>query len=79
MVLDGLVWNTSPGAWEVEPPGSSSGPCSMTVMSFQPRWMSSSARFAPTMPAPMMMTREVGDMVFLLLLGSSLGCAGDAG
>src|SRR5687767_275907 len=57
MVLDGLVWKTSPGAWEVEPPASSSGPCSTTVMLFQPRLASSSARLVPTMPAPMMTTR----------------------
>ena len=55
--FDGLVWKTSPGAWEVEPPGRSSGPCSTTVMSVQPRATSSSARLVPTMPAPMMTTR----------------------
>src|SRR6478735_10787502 len=57
MERDGLVWKTSPGAWEVEPPGVASGPCSTTVMSVQPRLTSSSARLAPTMPAPMITTR----------------------
>src|SRR5699024_2640990 len=48
---------TRPGACEVDPPGVSSGPCSSTSVFVAPRWASSSARFAPTMPAPMMTMR----------------------
>src|SRR6478609_7371110 len=70
MVLDWLFWNTRPGACDVEPPASSSGPCSTTVMSFQPRLASSSARLVPTMPAPMMTTR--GDA--LIIRGSPGWC-----
>ena len=61
--FDGLVWKTNPGAWDVEPPGRSSGPCSTTVISVQPRETSSSARLVPTMPAPMMTTRGADSMV----------------
>ena len=61
--FDGLVWKTSPGAWDVEPPGRSSGPCSTTVISVQPSETSSSARLVPTMPAPMMTTRGADSMV----------------
>src|SRR5687768_14161639 len=57
MVLEGLAWNTSPGAWDVEPPGAGKGPWSTTVTSVQPRAESSSARAAPTTPAPMITTR----------------------
>src|SRR6266542_3008120 len=57
MVFEGLVWNTSPGACEVEPPVAGSGPWSTTVMSSQPRADSSSASAAPTTPAPMTTTR----------------------
>ena len=57
IVFEGLIWKTRPGACEVEPPGRLSGPCSMTVMSDHPRDTSSSARFVPTMPAPMMTVR----------------------
>ena len=35
IVFDGLAWNTSPGACEVEPPVSGSGPWSMTVTSVE--------------------------------------------
>src|SRR3954453_22649302 len=62
MVLDGFVWNTSPGACELEPPARCSGPCSRTVTFLQPRAANSSARLAPTIPAPMMTTRGVGLM-----------------
>src|SRR6478735_994117 len=72
MERDGLVWKTSPGAWEVEPPGVASGPCSTTVMSVQPRSTSSSARLAPTMPAPMISTRG------LLMIGYSCCWSRDA-
>ena len=34
---DGLIWNMSPGACEVEPPVSHSGPCSTRTTSDQPR------------------------------------------
>src|SRR6476661_4085855 len=57
MDLEGLVWKTSPGACEVEPPGMLRGPWSRTVMLFQPRVTSSSARLVPTMPAPIMTMR----------------------
>ncbi len=56
MVLDPLVWNTRPGACEVEPPVANSGPRSRTVTSVQPRLVSSSANEVPTIPAPMTMT-----------------------
>ncbi len=56
IVFDGLVWNTSPGAWEVEPPVANSGPRSTTVTSVQPRAVSSSASDVPTMPAPITTT-----------------------
>src|SRR5918997_1061727 len=62
MVFDGLTWNTSPGAWEVEPPVSGSGPWSTTVTRSTPRAVSSSARLVPTTPAPMITTRGVVDM-----------------
>ena len=64
IVLEELVWKTSPGACEVEPPVSGSGPWSTTVMRSHPRSVSSSARLAPTIPAPMMTTRGVVDMCF---------------
>ena len=57
IVFEGFVWNTRPGACDVEPPGMLSGPCSMTVTSLQPLETNSSARFVPTMPAPMITTR----------------------
>ena len=56
MVLDALVWNTSPGACDVEPPVENSGPRSRTVTSVHPRSVISSASDAPTTPAPMMTT-----------------------
>ena len=56
MVFEGLVWNTSPGACDVEPPVANSGPRSTTVTSVQPRSVSSSAREVPTMPAPITTT-----------------------
>ena len=62
----GLAWNTSPGACEVEPPAAGRRPWSTTVMSVQPRSVSSSARPTPTMPAPMMTTR--GDRAIRLPL-----------
>src|SRR3954452_9318896 len=52
IVCDGLSWNTSPGACDVEPPVSHSGPWSTTTMSDQPssaRWR---ATLAPAIPAP---------------------------
>ena len=52
-----LVWKTSPGACELDPPVAGNGPWSTTVMSLQPRPDSSSASAAPTTPAPMMTTR----------------------
>src|SRR5438128_12661294 len=70
MVLDGLTWKTSPGAWEVEPPVSGSGPWSTTVTRSTPRAVSSSARLVPTTPAPMMTTRGEVDM------GCSWSCCG---
>src|SRR5918998_798477 len=66
MVLEALVWKTSPGACEVEPPDSGRGPWSTTVTRSQPRTVSSYARFAPTIPAPMMTTRGVVDISLLL-------------
>ena len=36
MVLEALIWKTSPGAWDVEPPVSNSGPWSTTTTSRQP-------------------------------------------
>src|ERR671917_133230 len=66
MVLEALVWKTSPGACEVEPPVSGRGPWSTTVTRSQPRTVSSSARLAPTIPAPMMTTRGVVDIALLL-------------
>src|SRR3712207_3151277 len=62
MVLEALVWKTNPGACDVEPPVSGRGPWSTTVTRFQPRAVSSSARLAPTIPAPMMTTRGVVDI-----------------
>src|SRR3712207_1569303 len=62
MVLEALVWKTSPGACDVEPPVSGRGPWSTTVTRSQPRAVSSSARLAPTIPAPMMTTRGVVDI-----------------
>lgn len=59
IVREGLVWKTSPGAWEVDPPVSGMEPWSRTVTSAQPRRVSSSARLAPTIPAPMTTTRGV--------------------
>src|SRR4051812_12629350 len=66
IVLDAFVWNTRPGACDVDPPVRGSGPWSSTVTSAQPRAVSSSARFAPTMPAPMITT--VGAVMAELLL-----------
>lgn len=60
MVFDGLVWNTSPGACEVEPPVANSGPRSTTVTSVQPRTVSSSAREVPTIPAPITTILGIG-------------------
>ena len=37
IVRDGLSWNISPGACEVEPPVSQSGPCSIRTTSSHPR------------------------------------------
>src|SRR3712207_838261 len=66
MVLEALVWKTSPGACDVEPPVSGRGPWSTTVTRSQPRAVSSSARLAPTIPAPMMTTRGVVGIALLL-------------
>src|SRR5436190_2038717 len=63
MVLDGLAWNTSPGACEEDPPAAGSDPWSTTVTSVHPRSDSSSARAAPTTPAPMITTRGAGRRV----------------
>ena len=68
MVFEGFVWKTRPGAWDVEPPGIFRGPWSRTVMLFQPRATSSSARFVPTIPAPIMTMLGVEAMWFLLLI-----------
>src|SRR3954463_9944885 len=57
MVLEELAWKTRPGACEDDPPVAGSGPWSTTVTSVQPRAEISSARAAPTTPAPMMTTR----------------------
>ncbi len=54
IVREPFVWKTSPGAWEVEPPVSKSGPWSRTRTSVAPssaRWW---AALVPTMPAPTM-------------------------
>lgn len=56
MVLEELVWKTSPGACELDPPVANRGPCSSTVTSVQPRSVSSSLSAQPTMPAPMITT-----------------------
>src|SRR6476659_7878485 len=56
IVFEPFVWNTSPGAWLDEPPAAQRVPWSTTVTSVQPRAVSSSARFAPTIPAPMIAT-----------------------
>src|SRR5918997_1143918 len=69
MVLEALVWKTSPGACDVDPPVSGRVPWSTTVTRSQPRAVSSSARLAPTIPAPMMTTRGVVDMALLLTGG----------
>ena len=80
IVFDGLTWNTSPGAWEVEPPVSGSGPWSTTVTRSMPRSVSSSARLVPTTPAPMITTRGVVDMVLLVsLTGGGIGRSGSVG
>src|SRR5689334_7239213 len=57
MVFEGFVWKTRPGACEEEPPVAGRRPWSTTVTSVQPRAEISSARAAPTTPAPMMTTR----------------------
>ena len=36
IIFDALTWNRRPGAWDVEPPASKSGPCSTTTMSRHP-------------------------------------------
>ena len=93
MVLEPLVWNTSPGACDVEPPAANSGPCSMTTTSDQPRRTSSSASEQPTIPAPMIATRGVdanvgissrdrngaGDRAIADPLGSDSGALPDHG
>src|SRR5919198_208550 len=56
MVFEAWFWKTIPGACDEEPPGIGSNPWSTTVISLQPRSDSSSAREAPTTPAPMMTT-----------------------
>ena len=61
IALEPFVWNTRPGACEDEPPAAHRRPWSRTVTSVQPRSVSSSARPAPTIPAPMMTTR--GDAI----------------
>src|SRR3954462_657586 len=66
MVLEALVWKTKPGAGDVEPPVSGRGPWSTTVTRSQPRAVSSSARLAPTIPAPMTTTRGGVDIALLL-------------
>src|SRR4028118_2210195 len=78
MVLEALVWKTSPGACDVEPPVSGRGPWSTTVTRSQPRAVTSSARLAPTIPAPMMTTRGVVDVALapdyrLVWVGPSAG------
>jgi hypothetical protein len=60
MVRLGFVWKTRPGACELDPPVTKSGPCSSTVTSVQPRAVSSSARAHPTTPAPTMTTFAPG-------------------
>src|SRR6266545_7866228 len=52
VVREPLVWNTSPGACEVEPPVSNSGPWSSTSTSDWPSSASCQAALAPTMPQP---------------------------
>src|SRR5215210_6071558 len=59
IVLDGLVWNMSPGACEVDPPASKSGPWSKTTTSRQPSRLKCSATLQPTMPAPTITTRAL--------------------
>src|SRR3954451_8670212 len=73
MVFEALVWKTSPGACEVDPPVSGRGPWSTTVTRSQPRAVSSSARLAPTIPAPMMTTRGVVGIALLLTAGRAGG------
>src|SRR3954464_15673503 len=73
MVFDGFVWNTRPGACELEPPGANSGPWSTTVTWVQPRSVSSSASALPTTPAPMTTTR--GDSVMSCTLRCALRLA----
>src|SRR4051794_10210841 len=65
IVLEPLVWNTRPGAWDVEPPVAKRRPWSTTVTSAQPRSTSSSASEQPTMPAPMITTRGEAAMALL--------------
>src|SRR3712207_2374110 len=69
IVLEALVWKTRPGACDDEPPVSGRGPWSSTVTRSQPRAVSSSARLAPTIPAPMMTTFGVADIPSLLTAG----------
>src|SRR5947208_5844042 len=57
MVFDEFVWKTRPGACDEDPPVAGNGPWSTTVTSVQPRAEISSARAAPTTPAPMITTR----------------------
>ena len=73
IVLDPLVWKTSPGACDVEPPAANSGPWSRTVTSVQPRMTSSSASEQPTIPAPMITTRGA------LVMGVRTGYAAGGG
>ena len=57
IVRDALCWKTSPGACEVEPPVSHSGPWSTTTICSQPRSARWWATLAPAIPAPTMTTR----------------------
>src|SRR3954471_15563067 len=68
MVFDGLVANTRPGAWDDEPPVVNRGPRSSTVRSVYPRAVSSSARAAPTTPAPITTTFGINAPICGLLL-----------
>src|SRR4051812_12735956 len=68
IVFDGFVAKTRPGAWEDEPPVVNSGPRSSTVTSMYPRAVSSSARAAPTTPAPITTTFGMNEPICELLL-----------
>src|SRR5258706_13842433 len=67
MVREPLVWKTTPGACDVEPPGFQSLPFSSTMTSQYPRSVSSSANEQPTIPAPIITIFAINAPEFLLI------------